>query len=75
MDANYGSCTGREVIVALTQDNALTTAVFNDPFLATQPYSMSDGSSRCETLKMFLVEASIHLTNAMLFALRASWCR
>ncbi len=67
LDANYGSCTGREVIAALTQDDALTTAVFNDPLLATHPYSISDGSSRRETLKMLLVEASIHLTNAILF--------
>jgi hypothetical protein len=65
-EASYGECTGREVIAAIDQDETLATAQFEDFYLATRPYEIHDSLSRRETLKMIIVDVSIHLTNAML---------
>lgn len=70
LDANYGSCTGREVVAAIGRDPSLATIEFKDLLLSARPYQIDDPASIRESVKMIVVEASIQLTNAMLFSLR-----
>ncbi len=71
LDANYGSCTGREVVEAIGRDASLATIEFKDPLLSAPPYQIDDPASIRESFKMLLIDASIHLTSAMLFSLRS----
>ena len=59
------------MVAAIGRDPSLATVDFKDIFLSTRPYQIDDPASIRESLKMMLVDASIHLTNAMLFSLKA----
>jgi hypothetical protein len=62
---NYGQGTGAQIRKALCADQLLSKARFSDASKATAAHEFRSHAQRLETLKVLLVEASIHVTNAM----------
>ena len=65
LGANYTSGTGKDILEALLQDKNLISESFAEPVNGKLMFKTDTSESRRETMKSLLVEASIHVTNAL----------
>lgn len=68
LEANYGWGTGRQVLDALLQDQTLYDGTYESPTKPKLLFVPDTPEGRRQTLSTFLVEASIHVTNALIVA-------
>ena len=68
LEANYQWGTGKQVLESLLADPTLVTATLNEPIDGHHLYVMDSQVGRVQTLQALLLEASIHVTNALVVA-------
>ncbi len=72
LEADYSTAKGNQIRDALIIDTALTQGNFSDPIDPTRMFQIATHEDRRQTLKTLLIEASIHVTNAMLVSERTA---
>ncbi len=65
LKANYGSSSGQEILESLLKDPSLASANVSEPINGRLMFKTDTQEGRRETLKILLVEASVHVTNAL----------